>query len=228
MSLFYRGGDWIAELPNIVQAEIRACMVMRTLQDGERLYERNALATGLYQVLSGFIQLKGAGASGNEILITIYGPGCCLGEIPLLGDGERGFDAVAQGKTQVAVLAKADFEELSLRHPQIAQKLMAKLCKLIGGLLAHIVETALAPLRERLANLILSAADAYGTTEKEGIVISMPFSQEDMGKMLGVTRHSIQRELKYWKAEGIAVKKKGRWVITDLSALQLMSQNGPE
>jgi len=228
MGLFYRGSDWIGELPSAVQADIRARMIMRTLQDGERLYERNTQATGLYQVLSGFIQLKGAGASGNEILITIFGPGHCLGEIPLLGDGERGFDAVAQGETQVATLSKTDFDELSLRHPQIAQELMAKLCKIIGGLLTHIVETALTPLRERLANLILSAADAYGTTEKEGIVISMPFSQEDMGKMLGVTRHSIQRELKYWKAEGIAVKKKGRWVITDLSALKLMSQNGPD
>jgi len=228
MGSFYRGSDWIGELPSAVQADIRARMVMRTLQDGEFLYERNAIATGLYQVLSGFIQLKGTDASGNEYLTTIYGPGHCLGEIPLIGDGERGFDAVAQGETLVAVLAKADFEELSLRHPQISQKLIAKLCKLIGGLLAHIQETALAPLRERLAGLILSAAEVYGTTEKEGVVISMPLSQEDMGKMLGVTRHSIQRELKYWKAEGIAVKKNGHWVITDLCALKLISQNRPD
>jgi len=224
MGLFYRGSDWIGALPSIVQADIRSRMTVRSLDDGERLYERNAEATGLYQVLKGFIQLKGVGINGNEFLITVYGPGHCLGEVPLLGDSDRAFDAVAQGEAQVAVLAKADFEELSLRHPQIAQQLMAKLCQVIGGLLAHIEETALAPLRQRLANLILSAADAYGTPEQSGIVISMPFSQEDMGKMLGVTRHSVQRELKYWKTEGIAVKIKGRWVITDINALKTLGQ----
>lgn len=224
MGLFYRGSDWIGALPNHVQADIRARMTLRNLQDGERLFERNAEATGLYQVLNGFIQLKGAGVRGNEILITVYGPGHCLGEVPLLHDCERAFDAVAQGEAQVAALAKADFEELSLRHPQIAQQLMSKLCQVIGGLLAHIEDTALAPLQERLANLILSAADAYGTHEQDGLTISMPFSQEDMGKMLGVTRHSIQRELKYWKAEGIAVKIKGRWVITDLDALKALGR----
>lgn len=225
MGLFYRGSDWIGELPSIVQADIRARMVVRTLQDSERLYERNAEATGLYQVLSGFVQLKGTGASGNEFLITVYGPGHCLGEVPLLSNSDRAYDAIAQGETQVATLAKADFDELSLRYPEIPQILMNKLCLVIAGLLAHIEKSALAPLRERLASLILSASEAYGTEEKDGIVIAMPLSQEDMGKMLGVTRHSIQRELKYWKAEGIALKKKGRWVITDLNTLKSLAGN---
>ncbi len=217
---FHKGNEWIDELPTPVQAQIRERLIVSTLEEGEHLYQRGADAIGLYQVLSGFLQLKAAGASGNEILVTVYGPGSWLGEIPLLGDGERAYDAVAQGKVKVAILPKKDFEDLTGEYPEIYRRLLPKLCGIISGLLFHIEETSLLSLRERLAKLILSAAKTYGDKQREGTVITMPLSQEDMGKMLGVTRHSVQRELKIWKTKGLIDKQKGRWIVRDLDEIR--------
>jgi CRP-like cAMP-binding protein len=89
MAVFHRGSDWVSRLPPKVQATVRERMQLRTFKHGERLYERGADATGLYELRSSYVQLKGSGASGDEILITIYGPGTCLGEVPFLGDGAR-------------------------------------------------------------------------------------------------------------------------------------------
>ena len=210
-----------------MQAEIREQMIVRTLQDGEYLYQRGADATGLYQVLSGFLQLKATGASGNGILATIYGPGCYLGELPLLDDSERIFDAQAQGEVQVAALPKPAFEELAQRHPEIYQQLAAKLRKIIVHLFYHIEDTALLTLTQRLAKLMISAVEAYGTHQQANVVIAMPLSQADMGKMLGVTRHSIQRELKHWQEKGVIKKQQGNWVVTNLEALQSLQKNTP-
>jgi CRP/FNR family cyclic AMP-dependent transcriptional regulator len=222
---FHKGNEWIDQLPTAVQAQIRSRLFVETLEEGEHLYQRGADAIGLYQVLGGFLQLKAVGASGDEILITVYGPGSWLGEIPLLGDGERAYDAIAQGKVEIATLPRADFEELSKLYPEISQRLVAKLCQVISGLLFHIEETSLLSLRARLAKLILSAAKTYGSKQREGIVIAMPLSQADLGKMLGVTRYNIQREIKYWKTKGLIDKQKGRWIVTDINEIKTLKNH---
>jgi CRP/FNR family cyclic AMP-dependent transcriptional regulator len=225
MAVFQRGSDWVSRLPAKVQTAVRERMQFRTLKDGERLYERGATATGLYEVHSGYMHLKGSGASGDEVLITVYGPGTCLGEVPLLGDGARAFDAVAHGEVRIAVLGKTDFDELSALHPEIYQTLVTKLCRVIIGLLSHIEDAALLSLRQRLVRLIVSAAEAYGSAQSDGVEIAMPLSQADMGKMLGMTRQSIQRELNYLRAEGLLNKRRGRWVVFNLDAMQVMLNN---
>lgn len=132
----------------------------------------------------------------------------------------RAFDAVAHGEARVAVLAKDDFDELSVLYPEIYQALVTKLCRVIVSLFSHIEDAALLSLRQRLVRLIISAAKAYGSEQPDGVEIDMPLSQADMGKMLGMTRQSIQRELKYLRNEGLLDKRKGRWVVFNLGAMR--------
>ncbi|AQZ96337.1 Crp/Fnr family transcriptional regulator [Halopseudomonas phragmitis] len=220
MAEFYRKGNWFAELPVQVQAAIRERMRIRHLNKGEHLYRQGAGAVGLYQVLSGFVQLRAIGSNGNEILITIYGPGCVLGEIPLMSSIKRAFDALALGPVQIAELPRQDFDELSRRYPEIYQRLTEKLCQTIVGLLAHIEDTSLLSLNQRLAKLLLSAARAYGREEQAGQLIDLPLTQADMGKMLGVSRQSVHRELTRLKSAGLVSKRQGCWFISDLPKLQ--------
>jgi CRP-like cAMP-binding protein len=70
----------------------------------------------------------------------------------------------------------------------------------IAVLLNRIEENALFSQRQRLAQLIVSAAQTYGVERPDPsgaaqCVIAVPLSQQNMGKLLGVTRHSVQREL---------------------------------
>ena len=231
MAIFNRGGNWINQLPAQVKTDVLKRMVALQLLDGETLYQRSANASGLYQVVSGFVELKATGPSGNEMLVTIYGPGNLIGELPLMGDGERAFDAVALGEVNVMALQKQDFDELIEQYPEIYHRLVEKLYRVIVVLLNRIEENALFSLQQRLAQLIVSAAQTYGVEHieesgAEQYVIEMPLSQQNMGKLLGVTRHSVLREIKKWKALGIVDKVNARWVVLRMTELQLIAENG--
>jgi len=231
MTMFNRGGNWINQLPVPVQADIRNHMVAVQLSGGETLYQRSANASGLYQVVEGYVELKATGVSGNEMLVTIYGPGNVIGELPLMGDGERAFDAVALGDVRIMALQRESFDKLVKQYPQIYHRIVEKLYRVIVVLLNRIEEHALFSLRQRLAKLILSAVEAYGVRGVGDLqslqqVIEMPLSQENMGKLLGVTRHSVQREIKKWKAAGIIDKVNARWVVFDMQALRVIAENG--
>lgn len=192
---------------------IRERMVIRRASRGDHLYRQRSGAFGLYQVLSGHVQLRTVGPTGNEMLVTIYGPGSVLGEIPLMSTINRSFDAVVMGAAEIAELSRSDFDDLARQFPEIHQQLTEKLCHTIVALLMHIEDTSLLNLSQRLAKLLCSAARAYGRPAGETVVIDLPLTQSDIGNMLGVSRQSIHREMAKWKSDRTVVREAGSWVI---------------
>ncbi|WP_299977196.1 Crp/Fnr family transcriptional regulator [uncultured Pseudoteredinibacter sp.] len=224
MSHFYRGHDWIEELPQAVQEKIKQRMQRRELQNGEPLYQPGDQAQALFQVQSGLIVLKRSNKEGEEYLATFHGPGECFGEIPLLTkEAKRGFNAVARGNTIVRSLSQNDFFDLSQQHPEIFPQLTQKLCAIISSLLGQVESLSQASLKQRLATLIVDAAERHGKQEKDGISINIPLSQTDIGNMLGATRQSVQRELKPWRDQGWIGRSSGRLLIHQLDKIRKLA-----
>lgn len=235
---FNRGDDWLQDLPPETQSLIRQKMNVIHLNDGDSLYQQGEEAAAIYQVLSGLIHLKRPTASGTESIVTLYQSGNCFGEIPLLSPGEqrRGYNAVASGNSEIACLSQRDFEEVATQHPQVYQKLIAKLCRIIQRLLQHAEDISTTNLNQRLAGLLVDAVECHGVENQkikgsvegidQGICINIPLSQTDMGKMLGVTRQSIQRELKHWREKNWIKKEGGRLKILELNQLKKLASKG--
>ncbi|GAA6150802.1 Crp/Fnr family transcriptional regulator [Pseudoteredinibacter isoporae] len=224
MSHFHRGHDWVEELSPDIQEKIYQRMERRQLNSGEPLYQPGDQAKALYQVESGLIVLKRSNKEGEEYLATFHGPGECFGEIPLLAkDPTRGFNALARGKTIVRSLNHSDFNELSQAHPEIFTRLTQKLCMIIANLLNQVEALSQASLKQRLAHLIIDAAERHGKEEEDGISINIPLSQTDIGNMLGVTRQSVQRELKPWRDQGWIGRSSGRILIHQLDAIRKLA-----
>lgn len=213
MAEFYGRGDWLEALPSAAQRAIRERMVIRRCVRGDHLYRQGTGATGLFHVLSGFVQLRVTGISGNEMLVTIYGPGSVLGEIPLMSSIKRYFNAVVVGPAEIAELSRQDFDELAAIYPEIHQLVTDKLCRTIVSLLTHIEETSLLTLRQRLAKLLYSAGRAHGRWQDGQLSVELPLSQSDMGEILGVTRQSIHREMRHFQAQGLVGRATGGWVL---------------
>lgn len=203
-------------------------MSLRSLKDGELLYKPGDIASALFQVVSGLIVLKRCNSEGGEYLATFHGPGECFGELPLLVEQQvRGFAAEARGATEIACLDKKEFDQIALEHPQIYQQLCRKLCKIITSLLQQVELSSQASLRQRLANLIIDACKRHGKTNDNGININIPLSQTDIGNMLGVTRQSVQRELRSWRENGWVGRSGGQIVVNNIKALEQEAANFP-
>ena len=51
----------------------------------------------------------------------------------------------------------------------------------------------------------------------------MRLSQQDLGSMVGASRESVNKLLRYWAETGVLRHDAGRVVITDFEALKLMT-----
>ena len=80
------------------------------------------------------------------------------------------------------------------------------------------------PLPQRLARQLLSAHEmSSGDDASAGLRVS----QEALGQMLGVSRQSVNRQLKQWESEGLLSLSYGRIRLLDVDAVLRASIGQP-
>ncbi len=190
---------------------------------GESIYRFGEEADATYQVLNGSIQTSNVTAEGKEILLHIMQPGECIGEIGLIEGSRRAHNAEAREDCQLAVLRKHEFNTLRSIHPEINEAILQMQCTRLRMVFMFIEDSALRPLRQRLARRLVLMATMMGARQGEQIFIKLSLSQEELGKMLGASRQSINKELSFLEKESIVEKSRDGICILDPAALNAIT-----
>jgi len=188
-------------LPQKVQAALLGVAHRRQLAPGDSLFLKGSMPDALFGVVHGTLRVSVSGASGREAVIAVLKPGHWFGEVSLLVGQERVYDTFATEPTEMAVVAAEDFQHLiaSDFHAHLAFSRLV--CVRLRQALRWIDDAILSPLPARLARrlLTLSGQNPAG----QGCAAGIAVSQEDLSMMLGVSRQSVNRQLKMWEGEGI-------------------------
>jgi CRP/FNR family transcriptional regulator, cyclic AMP receptor protein len=204
--------------PGLVEA-LSALAKARRLGDGQMLYARGDRNDDLIGVRSGLIRLVGSTAEGYEGLIGLYRAGTWFGEMSFFDGLPRPTDAYAVGPTEVLVVPAAHLHEALDRNPLWYREFARVLCHKLRVALAHI-EGSFLPPQLRIAIRLLDLAQAYGRPTAEGVMIDLRLPQEDLARMLGLTRQSVNKELKALQARGWLDVRRGRLTLTAAQALR--------
>lgn len=216
-------GSWSRTWDHLVSDELTEALTrlgqVRRLNDGAALYQRGAPGTELYGVQAGFIRLAAAGADGQEGIVGLYGPGTWFGEVSFFDEGPRPTDAYAIGNTEVRVVSAAKLRTVLDAHPEWYRDFARVLCNKLRLALGHIEGTWLAT-SVRVALRLLDLLQAYGTPEGAATRIDLKLPQEALGRMLGLTRQSVNKELRGFEARGWLAIRRGQLVVRDPAALR--------
>ena len=82
-------------------------------------------------------------------------------------------------------------------------------------------DAAFLPLDGRLAKRLLNLAELYGEDQDDGgVLIGLNLPQQELARMMGTSRESVNKQLQIWRAEGWIELARGRVTIHDHDALQ--------
>lgn len=188
-------------LADDVQQRLLAVAHRRSLARGESLFRKGSSPDALFGVVAGTLRVSVVAPGGREAVIAVLQPGHWFGEVSLLVGRERVYDTCAVDATEMAVVAAADFHRLVAEHPDVHMAFTRLVCLRLRQALAWIDDAILMPLPVRLAHRLL-ALDARGQEPGEGGGTLLGVSQEDLSFMLGVSRQSVNRQLKLWEEDG--------------------------
>ncbi len=204
---------WLDDAPPEIDAKLSQMSRFRTLADGELLYARGDRADGLIGVRRGMIRLVCIAPDGHELLFGVFAAGTWFGEMSLFDDEPRPLHAYAWGETEVCILPATAFRKLLDNNPHWYRHFARVLCKKLRLCFDYIEDALLLPLSDRLTKRLLDLAQVYGKQTTDGVYINFPLPQDDLARMLGATRQSVNKELRTLAAKGLILLRRGKVTI---------------
>ena len=194
--------------------------VAKSYSAGETIFSEDEPCAGMYIVQSGHIRIFKSSAGGREQVLSVDGPGSSVAELPVFDGGSYPASAVALENATLLFISKRDFQALCLTHPQVALKVL----RVVGGRLRRLVgiieELSFTTVRHRLAAFLVRLAEASGTHTRDGILVTVPVSNQELASQIGTVRELVSRNLSHFQSKGL-LKIDGRnLLIPDLKALQ--------
>ncbi|MCX8154917.1 MAG: SulP family inorganic anion transporter [Verrucomicrobiae bacterium] len=105
------------------------CVEQRTCAPGEAIFRQGQPGDELFIIRRGLVRITLPLESGGNHLVATFGRGNFFGEVAFLDRGNRSADAVAAAPTELFVISRRKFDELSLANPVLGVKLFARLAR---------------------------------------------------------------------------------------------------
>jgi len=141
---------------------------------------------------------------GKEQILNILTSGEFFGERHLFTTNEvHNCSVYAMENTEICLLTKQNFDQVLKANPDIAIKLLT----VVTDRLTHVENLAQNLATKdpgmRISQMILEFSEKFGTKVKEGIVIDLPISREEMACYVGVTRETVSRKFRMFEDLGL-------------------------
>ncbi|WP_232824329.1 MULTISPECIES: Crp/Fnr family transcriptional regulator [Paraliobacillus] len=185
------------------------------------LFQQGEEVSDLFIIKSGSIQIGKISSDGRELFLRICSKDDIVGELTLDNEEVKYIlNAKVTEDGEVGVIKRKTLEEKILTNPKLSIELL-KIMNLnyrrdqtkFRDLVSHGKKGALYSTLIRLSN-------SYGEKKKEGILLEINLTNQELANFCGTSRESVNRLLNELKRLNIIGMEKGKITIFDLDYLK--------
>jgi len=194
---------------------------MIDMQKGEYVFREGEVASELYVVCAGKVQLTKTTDEGRELSLRICEQGDAFGEIvPFQLACTCTVSAKMVEAGTLAVIHKQQVEERLLLDHAFALQFMQWLNLQLQRMQTKIRDLILHGKKGALYSTLIRLANSYGVQTEDGILINVPMTNQELANFCGSAREVVSRLLKELKELQIISVHKGKITIHDLQFLK--------
>src|SRR3954466_3362150 len=193
------------------------------LKRGVTIFSKGDPGNCLYAVISGTVKISTSSAEGRSAILNLIGTGEVFGEIALLDGRERTTDAIANSDCELFIIDRREFIPFLHSQPALAMKFIQLLCARLRRTSEHVEQIILQDLPGRLASALLRLSEKPNQPRAERTII---ITQQEISEMVGMSRESINKQLRAWENRNWVRLEHGAIVVLDASTLQALAEAG--
>jgi CRP-like cAMP-binding protein len=156
---------------------------------------------GLFLFLQGIAKVRSIDAEGQEVVLSLLGPGDLCGEMAILQGGRRSADVICLTDCELVLLRAAPFQALLLQEPRLALALARLEARRLQNLNRRFVRresSAAARLLEVIEDLATRTAPEAPATAP-----IPPLPQRELAALSGLARETASRTLVRLRRQGL-------------------------
>jgi CRP/FNR family cyclic AMP-dependent transcriptional regulator len=192
-----------------------------TLKRGAPIFSRGDPGNSLYAVISGTVKISISSADGRSAIFNLIGAGEIFGEVALLDGLQRTADVTANTNCEVFVIDRREFLPFVRSQPALAMKFIELLCTRLRWTSDQVEQVILQNLPGRLASALIRLTEKHKLAPA-GRTIAV--TQQEISEMVGMTRESINKQLRVWAGRNWVRLEHGVIVVLDAGQLQALAE----
>ena len=196
-----------------------------TLKRAAPIFSKGDPGNSLYAVITGTVKISVSSVDGRSAILNLIGPGEIFGEIALLDDQQRSADATANTNCEMFVIDRREFIPFVRSQPALAMKFIALLCARLRWTSDQVEQVILQNLPGRLASALIRLTEKH-KQEPNGRTIAI--TQQEISEMVGMTRESINKQLRAWAARNWVRLEHGAIVVLNVEMLRELAEAGAD
>jgi len=173
----------------------------------------------LHIVLEGRVKVSLLSEEGKEAILSILGAGEVFGEMSLFDGEPRSAAVTTMEPCRFLVLRRQSLLPFLEKRASIMLELIAEMSRRLRATNTLVGNLSFLNLSARLARILLNLVQQYGKVTPKGIVIGLKLSQEELGHLVGVSRESVNRQLRLWVETGLIEYDRGTLIVLNSDAL---------
>jgi CRP-like cAMP-binding protein len=185
------------------------------------LFREGMEAEELYIVMSGKVQISKITTDGRELSLRICGENDICGELTLFTDNPKYLlSAKVLEEGEIVAIKKDVLESEIFQNPTLAFEFMKWMSDHFRKTQTKFRDLVLNGKKGALISTLIRMTNSYGVEKKDGILIDLPLTNQDLANFCGTSRESTNRILNDLKKDEIISIKKGKITIHDLQFLK--------
>ena len=194
-----------------------------SLKRGATIFSKGDPGNSLFAVINGTVKISISSPDGRNAILNLFNAGDLFGEMAVLDGQERSADAIANTNCEIFVIDRREFLPFLRSQPELAIRIIELLCARLRWTSDQVEQVILQDLPGRLAGALL------GLTEKRKLEPqsrTIAITQQEISEMVGMTRESINKQLRVWASRNWVRLEHGAIVVLDTASLRELAEAG--
>ena len=214
-----RGAIGNAASPATQTALAEAGTIQR-IAKGRPLITQGEAATAIAMLSLGRVRLARGMSDGRTLSLGYRGAGDVLGEVALGGVANHRESAIATEDVEALLIPLQTFRSQMASDASFAAAIVTTLVERHTDTEERLASMLFRNVEARLCEFLLKAGTRWGIPDPRGVLISAPFTHQEMASMIGSTRETVTLTLGELRRKGVIEIDRRRIVVLDRDALK--------
>lgn len=215
--------DLFKNLSDQELSELGAHISSESFKKKETIFHEGEPPEWFYIVASGKVKITKLSHEGKEVILEIIQPGDIFGGVAVLKNFPYPANAVTMEDTEALKISRKNLMRLLDRFPNLMYCIALQLGDRMKSSYDSLKNIALERVEARIAALLLKLAGKVGVETRDGLMIDMRLTKQDVADMVGTTVETSIRTFTKFKKQGLVYDSDGRIVIKDKKGLTALA-----